>query len=138
MTRRIEDLQALVYGKPLTKSEIAAFTEEVEKAATAGDRVAANLFQTAANDLAMQARAPIEALGLEGPFKVAVVGGVFASGGCLRTPFEAAVREFAPEAQFVAPEIPPVGGSLLLALRAEDIGDYHRDGLRSSLSDELE
>jgi N-acetylglucosamine kinase-like BadF-type ATPase len=134
----IEDLQELAYGKPLTKSEIAAFAEQVEKAATAGDRVAAALFETAADDLAKQVHAPIEALGLEGAFKVAIVGGVFASGGCLRAPFEAAVREFAADAQFVDPEIPPVGGSLLLGLRAEGVGDVDREALRSALSDELE
>jgi glucosamine kinase len=134
----IEDLQALVYGKPLTKSEIAAFTEEVEKAAAAGDRVAAGLFETAASDLATQARAPIERLGLEGGFKVAVVGGVFEDGELLRTPFEAAVRKFAPDAQFVVPEIPPVGGSLLLGLRAESVADVDHDALRSALSGELE
>jgi glucosamine kinase len=134
----IEDLQALVYGKPLTKSEISAFTEEVEKAAAAGDRVATGLFETAATDLATQVRAPIELLGLVGRFKVAVVGGVFAYGDLLRDPFEAAVREFAPDAQFVVPEIPPVGGSLLLGLRAEAVGDYDRDALRSALSAELE
>jgi N-acetylglucosamine kinase-like BadF-type ATPase len=134
----IEDLQALVYGKPLTKSEIAAFTQEVEKVAAAGDRVAVGLFETAANDLARQVCAPIETLGLDGPFKVALVGGVFTSSRRLRDPFEAAVLQFAPDAQFVVPEIPPVGGSLLLALRAEDVGDYHREALRSALSDELE
>jgi N-acetylglucosamine kinase-like BadF-type ATPase len=134
----IEDLQALVYGKPLTKSEIAAFTQEVEKAAAAADRVAVGLFETAANDLARQVCAPIVTLGLDGPFKVALVGGVFTSSRRLRDPFEAAVLQFAPDAQFVVPEIPPVGGSLLLALRAEDVGDYHREALRSALSDELE
>jgi N-acetylglucosamine kinase-like BadF-type ATPase len=134
----IEDLQAVVYGKPLTKSEIAAFTEEVEKAAAAGDRVATGLFETAANDLATQVRAPVEILGLEGPFKVALVGGVFTSSGRLRDPFEAAVREFAPDAHFVDPEIPPVGGSLLLGLRAEAVGDVDSDALRSALSAELE
>jgi len=134
----IEDLQALVYGQPLTKSEIAAFTEEVEKSAVAGDRVASNLFQTAASDLATQVRAPIEALGLTGAFKIAVVGGVFSDGELLRTPFEAAVREFAPDARFVVPEIPPVGGSLLLGLRAEGVAEVDRDALCSALADELE
>jgi N-acetylglucosamine kinase-like BadF-type ATPase len=135
----VEDLQALVYGKPLTKREIAAFTQEVEKAAAAGDRVAAALFETAARDLATQTRAPIEHLRLEGGFKVALVGGVFASSELLRRPFEAAVRAFAPEAQFVVPEIPPVGGSLLLGLRAEDAADdYDRDALRAALSREMD
>ena len=135
----IEDLQALVYGKPLTKREIAAFTQEVERAATAGDDVAASLFETAARDLAAQARAPIEKLGLDGSFKVALVGGVFASGDLLRKPFEASVRTFAPQAQFVVPEIPPVGGSLLLALRAEGAADdYDRDALRTALAGEMD
>jgi glucosamine kinase len=135
----VEDLQGLMYGKPLTKSEIAAFTEEVEKAAASGDRVASGLFETAANDLAMQARAPIEKLGLDGPFTVALVGGVFTDGERLRDPFEAAVREFAPQAEFAVPEIPPVGGALLLGLRAERVGDqYDRDRLRSALAREMD
>jgi glucosamine kinase len=135
----VDDLQALVYGKPLTKREIAAFTREVEKAAVAGDRVALTLFQRAADDLATQVRAPIEILGLDGRFTIALVGGVFASGDLLRDPFEAAVREFAADAQFAVPEIPPVGGSLLLGLRAEGIaGDYDRDALRSALSGEMD
>ena len=135
----VEDLQPLMYGKPLTKREIAAFTEEVEGAALAGDRVAAGLFQAAAGDLAEQTRAPIEKLRLEGEFKVALVGGVFASGELLRAPFEACIRAFAPQAQFVVPEIPPVGGSLLLALRAEGTADdYDRDALRAALSGEMD
>ena len=134
----VEDLQALVYGKPLTKSEIAAFTEEVEKSAVAGDRVASGLFESAAKDLATQVKAPIEALGLKGAFKVAVVGGVFSDGELLRTPFEAAVRDFAPDAQFVVPEVPPVGGSLLLGLRAEGVAEVDHGALCSALADELE
>jgi N-acetylglucosamine kinase-like BadF-type ATPase len=123
----------------LTKREIAAFTQEVEKAAAAGDRVAATLFEIAANDLAKQARAPIEKLGLEGEFKVALVGGVFAPGELLRKPFEAAVRAFVPQSQFVVPEIPPVGGSLLLGLRAERAAEvYDRDALRTALSAEMD
>jgi N-acetylglucosamine kinase-like BadF-type ATPase len=135
----VEDLQALVYGKPLTKREIAAFTEEVEKAALASDSVAAALYETAARDLATQARAPIEKLRLEGVFKVALVGGVFAAGELLRKPFEVSVRSFSPQAQFVVSEIPPVGGSLLLALRAEGVADdYDRDALRVALSGEMD
>ena len=65
-------------------------------------------------------------------------GGVFEDGELLRTPFEAAVRKFAPDAQFVVPEIPPVGGSLLLGLRAESVADVDHDALRSALSGELE
>jgi len=135
----VEDLQALMYGKPLSKREIAAFTQEVEKAAASGDQVASSLFESAAHDLAIQVRAPVEKLGLEGRFTVALVGGVFASGELLRQPFEAAVSEFAPQVEFAVPEIPPVGGALLLGLSAEGIADdYDRDLLRSALSGELD
>ncbi len=135
----VEDLQPLMYGKPLSKREIAAFTQEVENAAAAGDQVATSLFETAANDLASQVRAPVENLGLEGRFTVALVGGVFASGDRLRRPFEAAVGEFAPEVEFAVPEIPPVGGDLLLGLSAEGVADdYDREVLRSALSPELD
>jgi N-acetylglucosamine kinase-like BadF-type ATPase len=135
----VEDLQALMYGKPLTKREIAAFTENVEKAAAAGDQVASALFETAANDLATQVRAPVERLGLEGRFTVALVGGVFAYGERLRDPFEAAVRAFAPQVEFAVSEVPPVGGALLLGLSAEgEAGTYDRDQLRSALSRELD
>jgi N-acetylglucosamine kinase-like BadF-type ATPase len=133
--RVVEDLQDLVYGKPLTKGEIAAFALEVASVARSGDTVACDLFDAAARDLATQVRAPVEVLGLaDGPFVVALVGSVFGGRSLLRAPFETAVRQFAPHAVFVVPDLAPVGGSLLLAVRAERAWDQVD---RSSMRDQL-
>ncbi len=116
----VEDLQELFYGEPLTKGEVAAFARDVARLADAGDLVARSLFARAAQDLATQVRAPVTRLGLEqGPFTVALVGSVFAASLLLRDPFERLVLEFAPHALFVVPDLAPVAGALLLAIRAE-------------------
>jgi N-acetylglucosamine kinase-like BadF-type ATPase len=116
----IQDLPDLFYGKPLTKAEVAAFAQEVAAAAAAGDEVALQIFHEAGRDLADQALAVTTALGLEhGPVTIALVGSVYEAGALIRTSLEARVREVAPEARFVVPDVPPVAGSLMLALRAD-------------------
>jgi N-acetylglucosamine kinase-like BadF-type ATPase len=118
---RVERLQELVYAKPLSKEEIAAFATEVAAAARAGDTVALGIFEEAARELARQVGGPLAMLDLgDEPFVVALVGSVFAHEALLRDPFEQAVLAMAPRARFVLPELEPVGGSLLLALKAEN------------------
>lgn len=138
--RAIEEMQAVFYSKPFTKSEVAAFTREVAAHAHGGDDVARALFERAASDLALQARAPVRMLGLDASgeaFLIALIGSVFGSGPLLRDPFERAVREFAPRASFVLPELAPVGGSLLLAVRAEGAWDrLDRGPVRAMLAAE--
>ena len=122
----IEQMQEVFYSKPFTKGEVAAFTREVAMQARDGDAVARSLFARAASDLAQQVRAPVRELGLGAggeEFLVAMIGSVFARGTLLREAFEPAVREFAPTASLVLPELAPVGGSLLLAVRAEGAWD---------------
>jgi N-acetylglucosamine kinase-like BadF-type ATPase len=118
----IENLPTLFYGKPLTKDEVARFTIRVERAAEDGDEVAARLFEQAGSDLAVQIRAAVDSLGLgPEPFVVALVGSVAHGSAILRERLEEHVTAFAPEAQFVVPELPPIAGSLLLAARAEGL-----------------
>jgi N-acetylglucosamine kinase-like BadF-type ATPase len=118
----IEDLPTLFYGKPLTKDEIARFTIRVERAAEEGDEVAGSLFEEAGRDLAVQIRAVVDSLGLgPEPFLVALVGSVAHGSAILRGRLEEHVSAFAPGAQFVVPELPPIAGSLLLAVRAEGL-----------------
>jgi glucosamine kinase len=120
--RAIEEMQNVFYSKPFTKGEVAAFTRDIAAEAHAGDEVARSLFERAATDLAAQVRAPVRWLDLDAngaEFVIAMIGSVFVRGPLLRDAFEAAVREFAPTASFVLPELAPVGGSLLLAVRAE-------------------
>jgi glucosamine kinase len=132
----IEDLPALFYGKPLTKAEVARFATEVAEAATEGDEVALDLFDRAGRDLANQVHAVVSNTGLgPEPFVVALIGSVFKAGRLIRDSFESSVREFAPKARFEVPELPPVAGSLLLALKSVGAWDsFDYDRLRDALS----
>jgi glucosamine kinase len=136
----IEELQVLVYNKPLTKAEIAAFAREVVAAAEAGDAPARSLLERGASELAGQVRAPVSVLGLgtDGKaFPIALIGTVFVRARLFREEFERAVHEFAPTASFVLPELGPIGGSLLLAVRAEDaLERVDRDSVRATLAAE--
>jgi hypothetical protein len=56
--------------------------------------------------------------GLEGPFPVGLIGSAFKAGAVFVEPLTRAVHELAPQARVSVVEMAPVGGSLLLALRA--------------------
>jgi glucosamine kinase len=133
----IEDLPTIFYGRPLTKDEVARFTIRVERAAKTGDEVAVGLFEQAGRDLSAQIRAVVESLGLGSePFVVAEVGSVLHGSAILRAELERHVSAFAPRAEFVVPRLPPIAGSLLLALRAEGLGGELDLGRFSALLDE--
>jgi N-acetylglucosamine kinase-like BadF-type ATPase len=117
-TRSVEELASLVYSKPLTKGEIAAFAAEVSKVAQAGDALAVDIYRRAAGELARQIAAVIRHTGLSGDFPVGLIGSAFKAGELFVAPLASAVRELAPEAQVSVVEMAPVGGSLLLAARA--------------------
>jgi N-acetylglucosamine kinase-like BadF-type ATPase len=133
----IEDLPTIFYGKPLTKDEVARFAIRVERAADAGDEVAAGLFDQAGRDLAVQIRAVVDSLGLGSePFVVAQVGSVLHGSAILRERLEEHVTAFAPLAQFVLPQLPPIAGSLLLAVRAEGLApSFDLDHFRATLGE---
>ena len=136
----IEELQELVYNKPLTKAEIASFAREVATEAEAGDGPAQSLIERGANELAGQVRAPVSVLGLGADgkaFPIALIGSVFERVALFREVFERAVNEFAPTASFVLPELGPIGGSLLLAVRAENASErVDRGSIRAMLAAE--
>ncbi len=114
----VEALASRVYSKPLTKGEIAAFAVETSRIADAGDAVARSLYVRGARKLALQVIAVIEQTGLEGAFPVGLIGSAFKAGRVFLEPLERAVRDRAPRASATVVEMPPVGGSLLLAARA--------------------
>ncbi len=113
-----QGLVSLVYGKPLRKSEIAAFAVETARLAAAGDEVARRLYERGAGELAAQAIAVIENTGLRGSFPVGLIGSAFKAGEVFVSPLAAAIGEAAPEAQVTTVEVAPVIGSLMLALCA--------------------
>jgi N-acetylglucosamine kinase-like BadF-type ATPase len=117
--RSVEAVTARVYStKPLGKSEIAAFAAETAKCAASGDAVARECYERGAVELGRRIAAVIRRTGLDGPFPVGLIGSAFKAGAVFVEPLTRAVHELAPEAKVSVVEMAPVGGSLLLALRA--------------------
>jgi glucosamine kinase len=114
----VEALVTRVYSQPLSKSEIAAFAIETARLAEHGDTVACELYARGARLLSGQIAAVIRRTGLAGPFPVGLIGSAFKAGAVFVEPLTRAVHELSPQAQVSVVEMAPVGGSLLLALRA--------------------
>ena len=124
----VEALAANVYSKPLSKGEIAAFAIETAKLAEDGDAVACELYERGARLLGEQVAAVIRHTGLTAgsagagtggaAFPVGLIGSAFKAGAVFVEPLTRAVHELAPEARVSVVEMAPVGGSLLLAMRA--------------------
>jgi glucosamine kinase len=119
----VEALAALVYAKPLSKREIAAFATKTELLAGRGDAVARELYERGARELAGQVAAVVRQTGLQGVFPVGLIGGSFRAGAVFVEPLVAAVHEFAPQADVFVVEMPPVAGTLMLAARAAGRAD---------------
>jgi glucosamine kinase len=137
----VEALAALVYSKPLTKGEVAAFAVRTCELAQSGDAVAHELYTRGANELAAQIAAVIGHTGLGGgddEFPVGLIGSVFRAGPIFVDPIVATVRGVAPGARVSVVEMAPVGGSLQLAARACGRADaVERDELQRLLDDAL-
>ncbi len=114
----VEEVAALVYSKPLTKGEIAAFATEAAKLASRGDAVARELYGDGARELAGQILVVIRQTGLTGSFPVGLIGSAFKAGPVFVQPLTEAVHESMPGARVSVVEMAPAGGSLLLAARA--------------------
>ena len=150
----VEALAALVYAKPLTKGEIAAFAVVACELAQGGDAVARELYRRGAAELAAQIVVVIGHAGLarggddradsrrgedhNGDFPVGLIGSVFRAGPMFVDPIAAAVHQVAPRARVSVVEMAPVGGSLQLAARACGRGDaIDHDSLKRSIDDAL-
>jgi glucosamine kinase len=114
----VEALAALVYSKPLTKGENAAFAIETAQLAEKGDTVARELYERGARELASQIAAVIHQTGLEGDFPVGLIGSAYKAGAVFVEPLTDAIHALAPQARVAVVEMPPVGGALLLAAHA--------------------
>jgi N-acetylglucosamine kinase-like BadF-type ATPase len=111
----IEAVAALVYAKPLTKAEISAFAVQSALAAEDGDTVAAELFVRGATLLGDQVAAVIAQTGLSGSFPIGLIGSTYKAGEIYLGPLRARLGQAAPSATISRVEMPPAGGSLLLA-----------------------
>jgi len=114
----VEAVASLVYSKPLTKGEIAAFAIETAVLADQGDEVARELFDRGGRLLGGQIAAVIEQVRLEGEFPVGLIGSAYKAGEVFLAPLSKCIADVAPQAQVSIVEMAPVGGSLMLAAKA--------------------
>ena len=111
-----------VYGSAVPTRAIAGFAADVGAEAAAGDAPALRIMRDAAHELALSACAALERLFDPGEAaSVSYAGNVFLAGAVLLEPFERALRERRPEAEFVAPEGDSLAGAALLAARTEEL-----------------
>jgi N-acetylglucosamine kinase-like BadF-type ATPase len=103
---------------PPTALTDASLAVETSRLANEGDVVARELYARAAGLLGEQIRAVIAGTGLTGDFPVGLIGSAFRAGEVFVAPLTEAIHALAPEARVFPVQIPPVGGSLLLGMRA--------------------
>src|SRR5437763_5014646 len=121
----IEAVASLVYSKPLTKGEVAAFAAAAGHVANAGDAVTREIYERGARELGEQIGAVVRMTGLANgsaggarAFPLGLIGGAYKAGAVFVEPLTRFVQEHAPAAEVHIVEMAPVGGSLLLAARA--------------------
>jgi glucosamine kinase len=129
----VEAVASLVYSKPLTKGEIAAFAIETAKLAEQGDEIAGELYARGAGELGGQIAAVIEQTGLQGEFPIGLIGSAYKAGEVFLGPLRRRIADAAPAASISSVEMAPVGGSLLLAAKAcghqDDVSAEELSGL---------
>ncbi|MFN4292986.1 MAG: N-acetylglucosamine kinase [Thermoflexales bacterium] len=116
--KALNDVKRRVYDSGFGAKGFAALAPLVSQAAAQGDRVAKSIVAQAARDLATQVMAVQRRLALPPDAPVAPVGGAYEHVHGLRAGFTAALREANPQANIVDPQLPPVLGAALIALRA--------------------
>lgn len=131
----VQELIGLVYGKPLDKSEIAAFGAQTARLARAGDETACGIYRAAARELAAQAAAVVEHTRLADEFPVGLIGSAFKAGAVFVDPLERAIAALAPQAQISVVEAAPVAGALMLALQAAGLRERFDIGSLGALVD---
>lgn len=126
----VQALVNLVYGKPLSKSEIAAFAVRAATDAEQGDAVATAIYRQGSIELGAQIAAVIAHAGLTGAFPVGLVGSAFKAGEVFVGPLREEIARLAPQAQTDVVKLPPVAGALMLAIEAAGARDQlDLDGL---------
>lgn len=113
-----EEIMHRVYVESMTRSAIAALAPEILRLAREGDDACRALVTEGARELVRCVQAVAGRLGAAGePLEVTYTGGVLESPSPLLASFAGQLAAALPGARVVEPELPPVLGACLLALR---------------------
>jgi len=114
----LKDVFRLAYVEQITRRRIATVARAVDEQAEAGDRIATDILQHAADELADTAVDLIGELQMgELEFPLVLIGGVAHGSRMWRERLLARLASVAPHARPLLPQIPPAAGAALLALR---------------------
>jgi N-acetylglucosamine kinase-like BadF-type ATPase len=112
-----EDLSTAIYTPAITSERLAGFGRYVIEAAKAKDKVACEIMQDTAKELALAATAVIRNLKMERDcFQIAYVGRVFAAAGeIVLSPLRDELSRVAPKAYLSPPIYPPAVAAARMA-----------------------
>ncbi len=115
-------LHDLIYSGEMDRAAMAALARVLPVACEEGDAVARRILREAGRELGISAGTIVRQLGFqEEAVPVGMIGGVAKAGAWVLRPFRREVRRHAPRAVFVQPELAPVMGSVLLALKMAEV-----------------
>ena len=119
---RLTDTLAWLYAGQDQVERLAAFAPLVARAALEGDSAAHEILTGAGSALAEAAAAAARQVWPQAApegLRVARCGGVWSAGGALLEAFESTLRHALPSAVPMPPQLPPIGGAVLLAMGAD-------------------
>ena len=114
-----EDLPRFVYATTTHADDIARYGKLVIEAARQDDEVASEILDRAGRELGESVLAVARRLEITGTdFPVAYVGGAFNAGDLLLGPMRTALNREAPQSTLITPQLAPVEGAAMMAIRA--------------------
>ncbi|HEX6101085.1 MAG TPA: BadF/BadG/BcrA/BcrD ATPase family protein [Thermoanaerobaculia bacterium] len=114
-----DELPRFVYATTTHVDDIARYGKLVIEAAQAGDTVASDILSRAGSELAHCVLAIARKLHMiDSEFPVAYVGGAFHAGELLLNPMRLRLQRDAAGATLQPPQLPPVEGAAMMAIRA--------------------
>lgn len=112
----INDIMHRLYGRGMSRAEIAALAPQVIETAQNGDQVANNLLEQAARDLVHCVVTVARHLDMAEACNLILIGGLMGVENGVVRPLTALLREQLPACQIRQPILPPVLGACLLGL----------------------
>ena len=131
-----EEIIRKIYVEKMTVKEIAKLAPLVTETAKEGDKVARDIIEDAAYNLALHAIALIKELKLyeEKIINIATVGGVFRAGEIILDPFKKYLKRNY-KVKIIRPAFPPAAGALILSyiLSGIDINEEILNNIKNGL-----